>query len=368
MSENVGDISIISPPAYRNTDWPLGELITTRVLKLYLETFGSLDDLLADEGADLRAEALLNGGARGIAPAQLARVSRRAVSRLVAWEQQRPERDALRPADWRVILYCLTGARTLRQALERCVDCFEAIDWRCGKMTLRIRGDSADLELNSLRRSESPTSCLIDLFGVAEIHGLLRALIADPLPLERIWLDHDRQRFSGLDLPQLPAPLSLAAGWTGFSFPAVYLDHPVMSSMEALALRAPRSFLFAREPGMAASPEPVARRVRGIALEALREARRLPSFDEIVAVVGGSGATLRRRLAREATSYRDIKDSCRREVALDLLRRSDLPIEEIAARLDYCDSDAFRRAFRDWLGMSPSHYRVTASGYAAGPR
>ena len=66
------------------------------------------------------------------------------------------------------------------------------------------------------------------------------------------------------------------------------------------------------------------------------------------------------RLTDEGASYREIKDSCRRELGLDLLRRSSLPIEEIAVRLDFCDSDAFRRAFHDWLGMPPTRYRREA--------
>lgn len=335
----------------------LAQIVTTRAVRAYFEAFGTLDDLLSDDGSGLRADSVLAGDTRGVSPADLARISRRAVARLSARDQLLAGREVLRPSDWRVILYGVSGATTLRDALERCVDCFEAIDWRCGKMTLRIRGDVAEVELNALHEATSQTACLIDLFGVAEIHGLLRALIVDPLPLRRISLDHPQRIFAELGLPRLPVPLDLDAGRTSFTFAATYLDHPVMGSLQTLTNQVRKSFLFGDTEMAAAENDPLPRRIRRIAMEALRAARRLPSFDEVVAQVGGSAATLRRRLAQDATNYREIKDSCRRELALDLLSRSDLPIEDIASRLDYCDSDAFRRAFRDWLGMAPSEYR-----------
>jgi AraC-like DNA-binding protein len=112
---------------------------------------------------------------------------------------------------------------------------------------------------------------------------------------------------------------------------------------------------------------PAEMRVRSIAMAALRNAGRLPAFGEIVTSLGGSEATLRRQLAREGTSYRQVRESCRRELALHLLRRTGMSIEEIAGRLDYCDSDAFRQAFRTWTGDSPTAYRQGSAANARDP-
>jgi AraC-like DNA-binding protein len=45
-------------------------------------------------------------------------------------------------------------------------------------------------------------------------------------------------------------------------------------------------------------------------------------------------------------------------VALSLLRRKDPTIQEIAARLFYADTPTFRRAFKQWVGLSPSEWRA----------
>jgi AraC-like DNA-binding protein len=301
------------------------------------------------------AAALLDGGIRDMPVTELARLSGRAINHLAADDSRRCGRTPLRPSDWRVIRYSLLSARTLREAIAHCIDCFEAIDWRCGRMSLRSRGEMTGVELDPRRPARSLAGCLIDLSGIASIHALLAWLIGQPLPLRRVAMNQDSATFSALDLPQLPFPLALDQQWTGFEFASAYLDYPVVRTAEEFDARPPGGFLF--DTGGAGARGTAADEVRRIALGSLRNARRLPAFDDLVATVGGSAATLRRRLAREGTSYREIKDSCRRELGLDLLRRSNLPIEEIAERLDFCDSDAFRRAFREWLGMPPSRYR-----------
>jgi AraC-like DNA-binding protein len=72
--------------------------------------------------------------------------------------------------------------------------------------------------------------------------------------------------------------------------------------------------------------------------------------------------TLRRRLAREGTSYRAIVDEARRVLALDLMRYSDLSIERVAEHTGYNDAAAFSAAFKRWQGESPGRYRHRTVG------
>jgi AraC-like DNA-binding protein len=72
-----------------------------------------------------------------------------------------------------------------------------------------------------------------------------------------------------------------------------------------------------------------------------------------------SKATLRRRLEQENTSISDIKDSCRCNLAYELLQHPDLTLEEIADRLCFSNASSFRRAFSSWTGITPTDYRQT---------
>lgn len=342
-------------------DWPRAEGVTLRALTLYRDACGSLDPLFIAAGiAAPMAGVTLTRHMDTLSVTQLATLTGRAIAQLAARDNVLAGRPILRRCDWRVILYSLSGARTLREALARCAECFEAIDWRCGRMTLVAKVHVAELALDAMRPSagDPATGCLIDLFGLTHIHSLLHGLIGQPIPIRYVALDCSEAVLRSLDLAELPFTLNVSAGWSGFAFDATLLDYPVVRTAEELAALPMTSLLFGSgvmtESGLV--PQ-YAEQVRRLTLRALSEDRRLPLFDEIVATLGGSAATLRRRLAREGTSYRRVRESCRREIALDLLSRTSMPIEDVAARLDYCDSDAFRQAFRDWTGVSPSEYR-----------
>jgi AraC-like DNA-binding protein len=252
------------------------------------------------------------------------------------------------------------------RALGRCATGFSATSiasrlWT-GAVVARAcgaRADVAEMRLDALRPERSIDGCLIDLSGMAHVHALCAWMIAQPLPLEGVWLDHDVPTFTALDLPKLPFPIALDEGWTGFRFLSTYLDYPVVRTTEEFEAGPPGSYMLGTMIGDE-DGQPVSAQARRIVLSALRQSHRLPLFEELLPPIGGSATTLRRRLAAEGISFREIKDSCRREISLDLLSRSSLSVEEIAERLDYCDSDAFRRAFRQWVGMPPSRDRAEA--------
>ena len=355
MSENSGERTrlALSP---QPTAWPTAESMVRRVLALYQREVGSVHVLAAELQLDCDPEAFL-AGREQLSAYQLQRFYGRAVSHLSRAAQIAEGRAPLRPVDWRVIVFGLDGGSTLREAIGRAGDCMQALDGRCGLMTLNTRADIAELRFETMRRERSATNCFVDLNGIPQMYGELSWLIGLPLPVLSFALDYPAPVFRSLQLPPLPFPLQLDAGWTGFTFPASFLDYPVVRTAgDRGRTSAPASLaLMGGEEALA--PAAVQPRVRSMAIEALRTSYRLPTFEQVVDRFGCSAATLRRWLAQEGSSYREIRNSCRREIALDLLSRTDLSIEEVAQRADFCDSDAFRIAFREWTGETPRAYR-----------
>jgi AraC-like DNA-binding protein len=66
---------------------------------------------------------------------------------------------------------------------------------------------------------------------------------------------------------------------------------------------------------------------------------------------------LRRRLAAEGTSHRELLDRVRAELALRALDEGELSIGEVAFLVGYSDTSAFHKAFRRWTGHSPRDHR-----------
>jgi len=81
------------------------------------------------------------------------------------------------------------------------------------------------------------------------------------------------------------------------------------------------------------------------------------SLDDIADRLHLSPRTIHRRLEDEGSSFRGIKDALRRDMALARLTKTRDSIAKVAADLGYADTSAFYRAFVEWTGMAPVHYR-----------
>ena len=66
---------------------------------------------------------------------------------------------------------------------------------------------------------------------------------------------------------------------------------------------------------------------------------------------------LRRHLAAEGASFKDLLGEVRFGAAQELLAVSDLSVGEIAASLSYANQPAFNAAFRRWSGTTPQQWR-----------
>jgi AraC-like DNA-binding protein len=104
-------------------------------------------------------------------------------------------------------------------------------------------------------------------------------------------------------------------------------------------------------------------------LQALDERLAAPiDYAQLAAEFGLSEATLRRQFKRHlGTPLHTYVLHKRLALACDLLRHSTLPIKEIARRLGYTDIYFFHRQFRQYQGVPPRQYRLTASASASVP-
>jgi AraC-like DNA-binding protein len=99
----------------------------------------------------------------------------------------------------------------------------------------------------------------------------------------------------------------------------------------------------------------LADRVRTVLLDRLPNGSQ--SQESVARLLGMGTRTLQRRLADEATSYGDLVDATRRELAMAYLREGRQSVADIGYLLGFSGGAAFSRAFRRWTGKSPSEFQ-----------
>jgi AraC-like DNA-binding protein len=87
----------------------------------------------------------------------------------------------------------------------------------------------------------------------------------------------------------------------------------------------------------------------------------LPSFEMMAEDLHMSPSSLRRRLHGENSSYQELKDVYRSDIAMRLLRNDNLKIHEIGEQLGFLESSSFIRSFRNWTGLTPKQFRSQLS-------
>ena len=96
--------------------------------------------------------------------------------------------------------------------------------------------------------------------------------------------------------------------------------------------------------------------VRRIIAEELQ--RGVPSIDVVAARMATTERTLRRRLEESGTTFRDLLDTTRAELARSYVRDARMPLAEVAFMLGFSEPSAFHRAFKRWTSTTPAAFRA----------
>ena len=330
------------------------ETIIARMLDLIERKGGPVRDLLRSIHVEQNLSRFLATGMRALDNEELRMLSSRALvmaSNLQARLVGEPE---FRPSDWRLLFHCMVGTRTLLEAITRSGEFFEAVGGRLGSLDLRFEGNQATVVLDGTQGADEELAFMVMLNAYTNFHEIFGWLIGAKLS-GTVRLDFPERLRAIADADARPFRLILDAERSGMSFARSLLQRPNVRSSEIVESMSSLNFLFGAQSQDRATE--TAERARRTILFLLRNEGQLPSLDGLSARLQLGRMTLRRRLAEAGTSFQKMRDECRREVGLDLLCNTSMPVEVIAHRLDFCDSDALRKAMRSWVGMSPTDYR-----------
>ncbi|MBS0441027.1 MAG: AraC family transcriptional regulator [Proteobacteria bacterium] len=260
-----------------------------------------------------------------------------------------------RLSDFGVYGYALVSSRTFGEAVALGIKHVRLAGPVLEKR-FRIEGDTAIFEARDVLDLDDMLPLATE-FWFASVLKLATCVLEAPMPSRRLLLPY-------------PRPPHAAACERLFGCPVVY-DAGVMEwHFDAAVLRAPCPNANPITAGlcaqfcerMVASLPSEADLSRSIRAACLNSRGVFPTADEMAARLGLSVRTLHRRLADQGLHYQPIVDDVRRTLAIEFLRNTSLPVEEIAGRVGFSEASNFRKAFRKWTGRPPTHFRAAGIG------
>ncbi|MFG3286063.1 AraC family transcriptional regulator [Streptomyces sp. NPDC048111] len=259
-----------------------------------------------------------------------------------------------RPGTFAMMCHAVLGCPDLGGAVRRGT-AFYGLFPHGPDLTLEVTGAEAVFAVrNDLADHDEDrflTECLVIIW-----HRLCSWLVGRRIPLTRAAFGYPppphKEEYESL----FGCPVRFGDARTEAVFDARWLTAPLVRDEAALGRMLRRSpvELLSRHTYGTTVGEQVGRTLS----TALRASPRLPSLEETAARLAMSPATLRRRLAREGTSFQQLKDAVRRDAAIAGLAEGREPIADIAARLGFSEDTSFHRAFRRWTGTTPGAYRL----------
>lgn len=148
-------------------------------------------------------------------------------------------------------------------------------------------------------------------------------------------------------------PVRFDAPHSRLSFDAGYLQLPVRRDEAALQRMLQRALLLTVRPYR--RDRLLVEKVRQSLAEHPEHSR---NAEDLAAWLNLSPRTLHRQLKEEGASLQALKDSVRRDTAVDLLLRTKRPIKQIAAEVGFQNEKSFMRAFKGWTRQTPEEFRL----------
>lgn len=257
------------------------------------------------------------------------------------------------PGTFATMCQCILPCHTLAQAIKRGARFYSLFE---GSPTISILEQDSQISLVQVDTSMLDDSdhfltlCIMVLLHrfsswmAGQRIALLKTQFNHPTPINA----QDYREF-------LACEVEFNADKTGFIVPNKILQLPIIQNEVSL-----KKFLLTSPLDLVSKP---------VDLESYSgQVRRLigrdfsistPGLEQVADKLNLTPQTLRRRLKDEGTSFQDIKDNLRRDLAIHYLNTSLLSVEEIAEKLGFAETSNFHRAFKKWTGSTPRKYRLT---------
>ncbi|OBY73261.1 AraC family transcriptional regulator [Acinetobacter gyllenbergii] len=321
----------------------------TSLLEAMQQQGYSLTELLAGTGISQDA---LNSAASHISPYQKLQlfktIQRLTTDPLIGMRAGQKQRLS----DFGVYGYALYASRNFQQAVEFGIRHIK-LAAPVLKKTFSIQKQVAIFEGHEII-ALGKLLPLVCEFWFSSMQSLIECVLEAPFQAKKLLLPYPAPEYAAEYEKVFRCPVEFDAEVMQWHFDLDWLDRPCPN---ANPITADMCQSFCERMLATDDNEQEPELVRTIRLILLDAVGSFPTAQQMADQLHLSKRTLYRRLADVDISYQEILDSTRRRLADEYLTTS-LSIDEIAERLGFSDTSNFRKAYRNWVGISPNEYRL----------
>lgn len=319
------------------TGWVLAIIRAMRASDIDVEA------VLAEIGMD---PVLLEGGYGRYSQEQISKLWRKAIELSGDTDFGLKVVAEIRPATFHVVGYAMSCSATLARALHRFAYYCRLIS-DSTTATITEVGDTTVLEF------------IFDTGGTPLINQTIDTVLAGTLSFARwiigeqiepvvVRLRHERPGNDAAYRAFFRSPIEYGAAQNCIVFRKADLERPVLAADEELASMldsVANRYLEQRMSGR------MAVRVRDFLISTLTDGA--VSKSDVARRLNMTERTLLRRLKAEGTTFIDVLNGVRQELAFEYLKRPGITVADVAYMLGFSDENTFSRAFKRWTGRRP---------------
>ena len=218
-----------------------------------------------------------------------------------------------------------------------------------------------DDELSETRLPDAPRIRIRSDVDELELRRLIKPDWATAIGRDRHWFDSVELTYSAppyrdMYRQMLGEPVLFDREFNQMNFPAELLQQPLSFANEAAAQLCERQCAALLEEMQNA--EGLVGEIRRLLGQTPGQ---YPPIEETASHLALGERTLRRRLAEEGTTYKQVVLDFRMELAASYLRNGSMTVQEAAYVTGYSDPSNFHRTFSKYHGQTPSQYRQQQS-------
>lgn len=257
-----------------------------------------------------------------------------------------------------IISYTMMNCSTIGEAMEKfckyqsVMDNGESFEMKIGEELATVEYTIPDIGKKLSRhlfeyRLATAISFAIYLSGIPSPVGIL----------DEVWFRHDSPPDISEHHRIFQCPVLFNKSMNAFIFKKEHLDIPVMNANKELLE------IFEKKTREALKridgDDTYSYKVSRILVKKIQG--KIPCIEEIAKELSVSTRNLQLKLSEEETSYRDILNTVRKDMAIEYLKDNTLSIAEIAYLVGFSEPSVFNRSFKKWTNNTPGMYRKNMS-------